>query len=70
MGDQPKGFIQLENDNNKLAGKVHSLEHGNDKLADKIRSVSNGYEKLADKTLLLEDNLNATQVISKDERYH
>lgn len=60
----------MENDNTKLAGKVHSLEHGNDKLADKIRCVSNGYEKLADKTLLLEDNLNATQVISKDERYH
>lgn len=60
----------MENDNNKLAGKVHSLEHGNDKLADKIRSVSNGYEKLADKTMLLEGNLNATQVISKDERYH
>lgn len=53
----------------KLTGKIYSIEHGNIQLAEKDSFMSNGYGMLADRTLVLEGNLQAFQIISKDKRY-
>lgn len=53
----------------KLTGKNYSIEHGSIQLAEKDSFMSKGYEMLADRTLVLEGNLQAFQIISKDKRY-